>query len=197
VRRLLDRLAAVVIALVFLGGSAIDSVTHIRHSVNQKVYPWNWDIVSWEVEAVTEKVSAAIRRPTAGMTVEEQTAHVLSYLERAREIRDLERDMERIYSDTGGEATAESTAIQLQIDALRAEQERARPAAEVILEAQITAELSDDGIGWSGAPLRSRPRSSSSAHAGASPTLTMRCFSPPCRSRNASALKTQSSHRTI
>lgn len=150
-RRLIDRLVAVAVALVFLGGGAVDTLTQMRHSVNAKVYPWNWDIVTWEIEAVTEKVTAAIRRPTADMTAEEQTAHVLTYLERAREISDLERKMERIYSDTGGVATAESTAIQQQIDTLRAEQEVARPAAEVILETQITDELSNEGIGWSSA----------------------------------------------
>lgn len=150
-RRLLNLLASVVIALAFLGGAAVDSITHIRHSVNDKVHPWNWDIVSWEISAVTEKVAAAVRQPAAGLSAVEQVAHVQAYLDRARQIGELERQMERIYSTTGGEATAESAALQQQLDVLRAEQELARPAAEVILETQITAELHTEGIGWSSA----------------------------------------------
>lgn len=150
-RRLIDLVAAIVVALVLLGGSALDSVTQMRYGVSSTVHPWNWDIVTWEINAITEKVAGAIRQPAAGLSAAEQSAHVQAYLDRARTIGELERAMDSIYSNTGGAATAESTKTQQQLDELRAAQALARPAAEAILEAQVTAELSDEGIGWSGA----------------------------------------------
>ncbi|MFO7633262.1 MAG: hypothetical protein R6W76_12010 [Caldilinea sp.] len=149
-RRLANLLSTLTIALVLLGGAGVDSFTQLRYSVNSKVNGWNWALVTWEIEAIGQKLGEGVRQPAAALSPDEQAALVQSYLERARKIGELEGQIERIYSETGGVANEESAALQWQLDELRAVQEPARPAAEVILEAQITAELLDEGISWFG-----------------------------------------------
>lgn len=133
-----------------LGGASIDSVTQMRYSINGKVGAWNWDLVVWEIEAISQKLGEGFRRPAAHLSPQEQVDLVLAYLDRANEVGALERQIERIYSETGGQATDESAVLQQQLDELRILQNRDRPAAEVILEGQIAAELVDEGIAWFG-----------------------------------------------
>jgi hypothetical protein len=143
-------LASLGLASFLLGGASIDSVTQMRYSLNGKVGAWNWDLVAWGIEAISQKLGEGFRRPAAHLSPQEQVELVLAYLDRANEIDALERKIERIYSETGGQATDESAALQQQLDELRVLQDRERPAAEVILEGQIAAELVDEGIAWFG-----------------------------------------------
>lgn len=153
-RSLVRSFAIIVFSLglgsLLLGGASIDSVTQMRYSINSKVSAWNWDLVVWEIEAIRQKLGEGFRQPAAYLSPTEQVELVLAYLNRANKIGELERKIERIYSERGGQATDDSAALQRQLDDLRVLQERDRPAAEVILESQIAAELVDEDISWFG-----------------------------------------------
>ncbi len=149
-RALIVIVGSLVVGALLLGGGSIDSLSQIRLSINGKVSAWNWDLVAWEIEAISQKLGEGIRQPAAHLSAEEQVELVLSYLDRANQIGALERQIERIYAETGGQASAESAALQQQIDELRALQNADRPAAEVILEEQVAAEVVAEGITWYG-----------------------------------------------
>ncbi len=164
-RRRIDLLAALVIAFVLLGASAVDSPTQMRYSIDGKVARWNWDLVGWEIDAIRQKLGEQIRQPAAGLTPPAQIALVEDYLERARTIGELEAQVEQLYSagqtpDAGdgagageGDGASEGVALHQQLEELRTVQEADRPAAETILEAQVGAELLDAGLSWLGSPL--------------------------------------------
>jgi len=134
--------------LVLLGSGAIDSITQMRYSVNSKVAGWNWDLVMWEIAAISQKLGEGFRHGSGHLSQAEQAELVLIYLERANEIGALERKMERIFSETGGQPTDDSTALQQQLDDLRARQSGDRPAVEVVIEQQVATELRAEGISW-------------------------------------------------
>lgn len=170
IRQITNLAAAVVVALALLGSANVDSFTQLRYSLDAKVDAWMWDLIAWEFTAVGRKVSEQFHQPAAGLTSTDQATLVQRYLTRAEEIRALEAQVERIYSErassgagasgagaseagareTGDAATAESISLQQQIDALRTEQDAARPAAEAILEGQVGAALVEEGITWFG-----------------------------------------------
>lgn len=140
---------ATIIACVLLGSAAVDSLSAARYQINETVAARQWDLIAWEIDAIGQKLGEQVRNPVAGMTPAAQTALVEGYLDRARAIGELEGEIEDIFSAGEGAAT-EVAKLEQALDALRTTQEAARPAAEVILEAQVSAELHADGITWLG-----------------------------------------------
>lgn len=147
-RRWLDLAAAVATALVLLGSATLDSVTATRYRIDLQVAGQQWDLIAWELDAVGKKLDEAIQRPAANLTAAEQAAHVQRYLERAHEIGALEAEVEAKYSELGETAATEAEETQQRLAALRAAQEADRPAAEAILEAQVSSQLLEEGLGW-------------------------------------------------
>jgi len=139
-------LAACIVAVALLGSASVDSVTQMRYSINSKVYQWNWDLITWEIKAITQKLSEQFLHSAEHLSEAEQTALVQTYLERARRIGELEGRIERLYSEKSETASTESASLQREIEALRSEQEAIRPTVEVIIEAQVATALRDQGI---------------------------------------------------
>ncbi|MCS6826591.1 MAG: hypothetical protein NZ553_08275, partial [Caldilinea sp.] len=145
-RTLRNLFAACVVAVALLGGASVDSVTQMRYSINSKVHLWMWDLITWEVEAIAQKLSEQFLYSADHLSEAEQTALVQTYLERARRIGELEGKIERLYSEKGAAAGEESLTLQREIEALRNEQEAIRPTVEVILEGQVATALRDQGV---------------------------------------------------
>lgn len=152
-RRWLDRIAAVLTAFVLLGSAALDSETATRYRIDSMVAGQTWDLIAWEVDAIGHKLGEAVQQPAAGLSVAEQAALVQRYLERAHEIGALEAEVEAKYSQLGETASAETASLQARLAALRTAQDAERPAAEAILEAQISAVLLGEGLGWGATAL--------------------------------------------
>lgn len=143
-------LATCAVAVALLGSASVDSVTQMRYSINGKVYQWNWDLIAWEVKAIAQKLSERFLHSADHLSEAEQTALTQTYLERARRIGELEGKIERLYSEKGETASAESASLQREIEALRSEQEAIRPTVEVIIEAQVATELRNQGVTFFG-----------------------------------------------
>ncbi len=148
VRRWLDLMFAVLVAFVLLGSASLDSITATRYHIDALVDGRHWDLIGWEIDAIGRKLGEAVKQPAAALSAAEQTAHVQRYLERAHEIGRLEAEIEAQYSQQGDAAATTTADLQEQLAALRAAQEADRPAAEAILEAQVSSVLLEEGLGW-------------------------------------------------
>lgn len=148
VRRWFDLTASILAALMLLGGASLDRATETRYHIDGLVGGRSWDLVAWEIDAIGRKLGEAIQQPATALSAAEQVTHVQHYLDRAREIGELEAEVEARYSQLGDAAAEATAATQERIAILRSDQEADRPAAEMILEAQVGAALLDEGLGW-------------------------------------------------
>ena len=152
-RRLITWAAVLAICFTFLGASAVDAFLGTRQAIDMATHPWAWNIFSWEVGAIGQKLGEGFSDPAQFYPGEDRPDLVRRYLDMADQTGSLEREIDAIYASHGGQATDESAAHQAKLDALRAEKEALRPAVEVILEAQVGSEVVDEGIDWLGRPF--------------------------------------------
>jgi len=152
-RRLLGGLSALLIAFSCLGAGSVDASLQTRQAIHSTVHSWTWDFLAWEVDAITQKLGEGVRNPAHADPVGEQAGLVRRYLDLAREVGELEGEINAIYARYSGLATAKSRAPQQRLDSLRADKEALRPAVEAILESQVGSEVLAEGSGWLGRPF--------------------------------------------
>ena len=128
------------------GGSAITATEIRQRGMAMIVASWQFDLLTWEVEAIGQKVRAFVDQPAAGLTHAQAIALVNAYLDRAGEMRRLQNEINRRFSETGGVGDSETVALQNALDALRDEQLDKRPQVEQIIEGQIAYELQQVGL---------------------------------------------------
>jgi hypothetical protein len=138
---------------MLLGGASLDSATETRYHIDGLVDGRKWDLIAWEIDAIGRKLGEAIQQPAAALSAAEQVTHVQHYLDRAREIGELEAEVEAKYSQLGDAAVDATAATQERLATLRAAQEADRPAVEAILEAQVGAALLEEGLNWGATAL--------------------------------------------
>lgn len=150
IRRTWRRAAGLVLALVAVlllaGGSALPATQQRRVGLTMTVAGWTFDLVSWEVEALSAKLQAALQRPAADLSQLEGTRLVRAYLDRAHHVADLERRVDELYAENGGLGNVDSERLQAELDALRAQQEADRLLVEQVLEWQISSVLAQTGF---------------------------------------------------
>lgn len=107
-----------------------------------------FDFVTWETEALTDKLSQELTSPQDYLQDETRRQVVLDYLDLVTRIRQLEGEIDRIYTAPKiahpEEASAEQRAT---LEQLRAEQAKVQGTAEAILEEQIASILLEEGFG--------------------------------------------------
>ncbi|MFM7175580.1 MAG: hypothetical protein ACKO4U_21415 [Caldilinea sp.] len=134
-------------AVVLLAGSAsVDSSSQLRQSLDSKVHGDTWDLLGWEIQAIAAKLRAG--QLAAPLSADEPASQVTTYLERANRAGELEREVERLYSEAGAPAAThpQLAILEKELTQLRAAQQEVRPAVEAILEAQISAEVRAAGL---------------------------------------------------
>ncbi len=152
-RRFIKWATLLAICFIFLGAAAVDASLGTRQAIDMATHPWAWNIFSWEVGAIGQKLGEGFSDPAQVYPADERPDLVRRYLDMANQTGIMEREIDSIYASHGGQATDESAALQAQLDALRAEKEAIRPAVEVILEAQVGSEVVGEGIDWLGRPI--------------------------------------------
>ena len=151
-------------AVGLLAGSAsVDSVSQLRQSLDSKVHGDTWDLLGWEIQAITAKLRAGqpaaplLPAPLlpAPLSADEPASQVISYLERAHQASELEDEVERLYSEAGTPTAIhpQLAVLEKELTQLRALQQEARPAVEAIVEAQISAEVRAAGLTFWGQPF--------------------------------------------
>jgi len=146
-------------AVGLLAGSAsVDSVSQLRQSLDSKVHGDTWDLLGWEIQAITAKLRAGqLAAPllAAPLSADEPASQVVSYLERAHQASELEDEVERLYSEAGTPTAIhpQLAILEKELTQLRALQQKARPAVGAIVEAQISAEVRAAGLTFWGHPF--------------------------------------------
>ncbi|MCB9122464.1 MAG: hypothetical protein H6640_22285 [Caldilineaceae bacterium] len=86
-RRFMKWAAVLAICFTFLGAGAVDAFLGTRQAINMTVHPWTWDIFSWEVGAIGQKLGEGLRDPAHGYPAEERPDLVRRYLDMASQDR--------------------------------------------------------------------------------------------------------------
>ena len=128
------------------GGSTITATETRQRGMALIVAHWQFDLLTWEVEAIGQKVRAFVDQPAAGLAHAQAIALVNAYLDRATEMRRLQNEINRRFSETSNAGDTETVALQNALDALRDEQLAQRPQVEQIVEGQIAYELQQAGL---------------------------------------------------
>ncbi len=115
--------------------------------LSQAVGTHGFRLAAWEREALSEKARDLVTRPGSELPLQAQHDLVEAYFDNIDAIERLQSNIERTYADPKQTNPHSVTApLQAQLDSLRAEQARDRPAVERILGQQVTATLGEEGL---------------------------------------------------
>ena len=151
--RVLWRIVAIYLMMLLAGGSTLPPRETITRRLAMVAAGHGFDVMSWQVNALAEKTDAFFRRPARALDAPEQAALVQAYLTRARRIQELGHEINGLLSASDGARTGAVAALQLEIDALRAQQQLDRSTVEQIIEEQVGAILAAEGLAWGDKPL--------------------------------------------
>ncbi|MCX6033118.1 MAG: hypothetical protein NT169_28015 [Chloroflexi bacterium] len=125
----------------YLGSARADLI------LNSSIAGHGFQLAAWEVAALSQKAADLVARPGADLSPQEQHDLAVHFFDDVGRVDDLAAKIERIYADPQQADPASAAAsLQAELDALRAEQERRRPAVERILERQAATVLEEAGL---------------------------------------------------
>jgi hypothetical protein len=139
------------LALMGLGRSTPTALEMRDQSIGAIVGGWGFDLVRWEIEAISEKLGA-LARPRVALSAEEAVALVQEYIETAHLLGDLERQINERLSLRPTLDDPELVEMQARVLDLRTRQQERRPHVETIIQDQVATELAAAGFGF-GAPF--------------------------------------------
>jgi len=136
-------LAALLLALAAEGPPPAKLDTRI----NSLLAGERFDFAGWEMKALLGKLTHSLVAPQRYMDEPARHDFFLEYLELVADIRRLEWEIDRAYTDPAVE-DAESATVELraQLAELRAAEDTRQPLAEAILEEQTASILADEGF---------------------------------------------------
>jgi hypothetical protein len=153
----LARLRTGAVALLLLtvtafgvGGSRVAPEQFRQWGMAAIVQPWRFNLVTWEVDALWQKLRAAVLQPAQGLATPEATALVQEYLTRAQTMQQIEAEINQLLSGREESAQTVIAAKQAELVSLRQRQAAQQPAVEQIIEAQIAYELIAEGLAVGG-----------------------------------------------
>jgi hypothetical protein len=156
-KRLLHRIfvisVAVLFTLTFAGGSAIPAQEASIRQIAYAVKGYNFELLSWQFDAIGAKLSAWVRQPANEISPQEAAQLVRAHLGRAQKIYELQGQLERIIGEQKSAPAPNVALLQAEIDRLRREQEEERGTVEQIIEHQVSSVLAAEGIGVAGYAL--------------------------------------------
>lgn len=150
--RVLIRIATVAIVLLVLGGSTVTAQQARMRSYTMAVAGWGFDMVTWETQAIGDKLVAAATRPSSGLAPDVASELVVRYMARADRIGQLEDQIAAIGS-AGGSPEQDIATLQKEVAALREQQEAIRPEVEQVIERQVSYALAQAGFAVLGNPF--------------------------------------------
>jgi len=121
---------------------------HFRTIVGQN---HQFDFLAWTARALLTKARALLADTHTYLTDDAEKELVLTYLAQIGRARALEFEIEGIYADpTQSDPVAAAADKQAEVDALRRELAWRQPLAEEIVQRQVAAALTDEGLGLGG-----------------------------------------------
>lgn len=147
VRAYVWRSLGVLLALLLLRAAWQSPPERARLAVDQATRGERFDLVTWEIAALTGKLVDALHPPAAGLDVAARSRLVRDYLQSARRAGELEDEIERIYSDSAQRDPAAASAAQRQeLATLAAALAVQAPTVEAILQEQLTTIIEAEGL---------------------------------------------------
>jgi hypothetical protein len=120
----------------------------LRTRLDQVTARRAFDFVTWEFQAITQKMIYGLLSPHRWMDEEAQSRFVLAYLEDIRMADRLADDIHRIYTDPEIDEPDKASAVeQREWAELRHKMAQHAPIAEAVLEAQVSEILVQGGVG--------------------------------------------------
>jgi hypothetical protein len=130
-----------------MGGSAIPADMARIYNFSLAVADQSWDLLGWEVGALSEKVMAAIQKPAQGVPEVVATELVKQYLERAERIGEIEEELVSHASLLPDEDTRLiDNALLAELGELRTLQGEVRGQVQQVIERQVGSELDSEGF---------------------------------------------------
>jgi hypothetical protein len=150
VRVLLLQLGALFLALQLVGASTYSWNDTVDLQMDQATAGHRFNLLAWEIDALREKAGALWDNPAAGLDARAGSDLVRTYLDDARLLARLDDRAGSLRAEGTRAAEEQLGHVLAKADALRAQQAERRPAAEAVLEAQITDVLKEAGFGVGG-----------------------------------------------
>jgi hypothetical protein len=142
-------IALMVFAFFLTGNTQVPGAPDVL--LDQIVGSDRFDFIGWEIEALSEKGAQAAVPVEAYLDDRQRAQFVVDYLELSRRLREVEREVDRIYADPSvGNPDLTSMDWRVERDRLRAQTEQRRPIAEAIIQDQIAHVLADEGLAAGG-----------------------------------------------
>ncbi len=152
-RHWLSIVAKLLLVLLLSGGGAISAEDHLQQKLSMQVAGWQFNLLTWEMHALREKIGADMTHPARALTLTVAMQNVHDYLARASQIVDLENQINKIYSANHHQVTDKTNRLQQQVDQLRQQQNTIRPTVEQIIQNQIGDELVKAKLQLYGMPM--------------------------------------------
>ncbi|MCD6290125.1 MAG: hypothetical protein J7M34_06435 [Anaerolineae bacterium] len=138
-------------SLVYLPGEYIPPDMLFKYQVRTLTGPYEFDLLSWEVDGLAQKAREAVRNPARGLSPAQQVQLVRDYMATARRIGELEGKIERIYATpTVTDPDAATATLRAQRAELLQVQRARRPAVEAVLQSQVSAVMVSEGLTFLG-----------------------------------------------
>lgn len=145
--------AALVLAglILLLVGAGLRPADELEAGLRELTRGERFNLASWEVTAVAQKLGGFVRPPAAGLSAAEGEAMVRSYLEMARRAGQLEAEIERIYADPAEDQPDLATESQrAELAGLREKLEAQADVVEAVLESQASQVVASAGLSTAG-----------------------------------------------
>ncbi len=151
VRSMLSLLLALAATLAFAGGSVPSSQQIRFRAIGAVVAQRTFSLAGWEWSALGQKIDMWRRGQAGQLTVEQERALVLGYIEGIRRIRQAEAQVNRLVSGT--QQSAELDHARDELASLRERQQGRRPFVETVIQRQVGEMLTETGLGIGGYPV--------------------------------------------
>ncbi len=121
-------------------------------AINQAVGDQGFRLGAWEVQALEQKAHDFFTRPGDELSVIRRHDLVVTYFRTIDWANHLSDQIQAVHADPGQtDPDAAAAPLQVELDAVRAEQAARRPAVERILQEQVATVLDEVGLGIGGA----------------------------------------------
>lgn len=143
---------AIVAGLTLLGASVAPPRDPLNARLDQLTAGLRFDLVQWEIDALTGKLGDLFDNPAAGLSPVEADTLVRGYITAAQRAGQLEGEIEHIFSDPAVTSPEAATAGQrAELAAIRRQLDEQASAVEAILQGQLSTIIRQEGLDTAGA----------------------------------------------
>ncbi len=144
---------AVLLALIVIGVPSDGHLgtARLARIAHQAVSGKRFDLVSWEIQAIGQKVRDGVQKPGSDLSPDAQRELVVAYMDGINRLNALTREIEAAAAGVERTGAARGVAeLQAELDDLRVLQADRRPAVEWIIERQVSTVLEELGFSTAG-----------------------------------------------